>query len=334
MSKLNRLQWILILMSIATCGLSAGFLLSGIPTIIPLVFFGSLVALMASFLIKRPSAPGTARIASYTIPIRHPVVRTPSRTIPVIRRSAPKMKQLAENLWNWVVKQSNSAVNYLKPKLQSAGTRAGKGGALLADNVKQSPALWLGIALALIATYQFFDAFWREDWKMFHAGLITLPAAATFLLYHFNLMGKTRDKIVEWWKVTWLGVSILSFFLILGHGWGLIPLAASVVSAVAAIITLCNGWGTVGNGIGELSSYTFQKFLNFWKGEFGMIKILLVLSLSTLGIIYFFFFGGELLLDNKEGWARLASYGYVVLFLVLMVVAITKAHKKIPTKKK
>lgn len=298
-------------------GFIIGLLLSGVSIIIPILL---VITIAAVLYVQRIRA---ARRAVALLP----VVYRPAYTRTSSHVSSTKAKKFFADVVDWVIIWSKKTIDYLKPKLEAIGARINHNFTLFSDKVKQSPVFWAGVVMSMLALYQFIDAYRSKNIGTFHAGLLSSTAAVILFIYHYDQVDTVTKKVIEYWKAIWHGLSVGAFFLIVGHGWGFIPAVASIVSAIAATITLCGGWPRTGKAVEELSSTGIRKFLNFWKGEFGMTKLLLALCLATLALIYFFFFGGNHLVDDQEAWARLISLVFVILLLLVMVVGIYKIHK-------
>lgn len=351
MPKFTKPQIILLVVETVACLLTfavmLGLWISDIETILPLIFLGQIVVLAMTFflggqpdstqVVVRPVAQSVPRInprpASAQTPKQAPAHVRPRNVAHVAN---PNSKKFGEDLWDWVQKQFEKIANYLKPKAnnaaQAVGSGANKASSKLLDNMKQSPALWMGIAISLLACYQFSKWYETGDWRQSHMGMLNIVLAITSFLIHFHQLGKTRDALMKGWKIVWLVGSIASTLLWFAHDWSYTFLFGSILSTICAFITLINEWGSVGKGAGQLTGVVFQKSLHFFKGDHGMWKILLLACLSTLVYICFFYFGGELLFDDEIAWARTAGLVYVLLMLAFLATAIWKRHTTIKTK--
>lgn len=319
---LNRLQIIVLGVFCVTLAVWLGLLPAGIfsLSLLTAMLIELGIFAMTYFMSKKQEIPvvmkrapsAQQRIKQATATHRVQVKTVPKA--PVSKNTPP-----SESFLNTITSRFNKIVGKLTPQ-------AKQGGHMVAAHVNQSPTLWMGIALLIIAGLQFLFA--EDNWRLSHMAGVTMIAGIACILYHHNQLNTCLKKLWGNWKVVWLACSVGTIFLWFMHDWEWTTLAMAIVSTMCAIILLGNWQGAVARAGGEVTGVLFQKFLAFCKGDYGVVKILFFLTMSTLAIIIFFYFGGELLFDDEIAQARVWSFVYVVVFLCLMGALIFKIHKK------
>lgn len=158
------------------------------------------------------------------------------------------------------------------------------------EGYKLKPWLWTGVLLVLFAIWVFLDSYSEKDWFMFHkSGAILLIATGCFVT-HFDQWGTIAQAVFGNLLRSWAIASAIVLVIASGHiyieagmmakhqtnlstlevlkksydgdtGWWYMT-GVSILSLVAAIITLMKGWPALARWTGEVFAFIGGFFIN------------------------------------------------------------------------
>lgn len=135
----------------------------------------------------------------------------------------------------------NTIAHWWTTRAQPALARAANGalGGML-DNILMSLAIAFWIAAAILT------------WKGRYEGAFYLAMIGTLLaLFHFN----GTDLVTKGWKWLWLGISSAFFAAGFYFGYSLGTQIFWGLMILAALLTLCGGWGTAGKFLWKIVAF-------------------------------------------------------------------------------
>lgn len=193
---------------------------------------------------------------------------------------------------------------------------AGKFFSFVFASYTNKPWMWSGVTVLVAAGYLFLRCYTFSDWHAFHVGLLALPIAGALFITHAGGWGRLFTSVSARLAVTHAVVSAVTLFICLGHalwwtalsmnmrqgltGWGALRISIivnvgwwygagmSLLSLIAAVITLLEGWTSVRGWLMRVARFVGGLFIGEPGGFLGAVTAWgMLLAVATIGAISF-----------------------------------------------